>query len=202
LAKRCKKVIGIDFSEGLIGIAKEIAEKKKIQNAEFYVTELQNLKIEEKFDIIHLGGVLMCIPDEDLSKIANQIKGVIKDDGILINRDTVSLLDTRIEPQQTSDIYMYSYYRTVQECKDIFSQNFHLFYSNETYPITIFVNLYNRLPKFLKNSLLILWMLDLGMNIQSGILDPFLQKRKHLYAKVSKKWNKRQYFFFYKPKLS
>ncbi len=204
-AKKCKKVVGVDFATEMIKQAKLYKNKNAAVNTEFYVSELQKYKTEEKFDIIYLGGVLMCINDTDVVEILNNIKNYLKPNGIVINRDTVSLTDRRKHAKEFHDRTDFTFYRTITEVKEIFNQKYETFYYSETYPIVIALNLYKRLPDKLRRNKIILFCLNFGLILQSAFFDKFLLNNKKLYKKVYNNWVKsdyplRQFYFFHRLK--
>lgn len=204
-AKKCKKVIGVDFAPAMIEQAKKYKKDNNIQNTEFYVSNLQDFRIDEKVDVIYLGGVLMCIEDDDVRKIISNFKNFINSETIIINRDTTALagkrLNSKIFPKRTD----YAVYRTSKEIKDLFKDEYDTFYESETYPVVIPFNLYNRLSEKAKNNKLVLFFVKIGLHLQSFIFDPFLLKNKWIYKSVRKNWEKserpiRQFYYFHKLK--
>lgn len=53
-----KRKVGVDFSEGMIGLAKE-----KYPDIEFLVMEAENIKLEEQFDVIILSNLIGYLQD-------------------------------------------------------------------------------------------------------------------------------------------
>ena len=81
LAKLGAKVTGIDFVENNIKEAKSHALKKKLK-IDYYVQDLENLNLNNKFDLIILFEVLEHLNNWDKSLI--KIKKFLKKNGILI----------------------------------------------------------------------------------------------------------------------
>ena len=71
LIKKGLKVVGIDFSEKMIEIA-----RKRIPDGEFFVMDIMKpIKINEQFDGVFAQAVLLHIPKSDVKKvIANLVK--------------------------------------------------------------------------------------------------------------------------------
>jgi 2-polyprenyl-3-methyl-5-hydroxy-6-metoxy-1,4-benzoquinol methylase len=203
-AKQCKKVVGIDFAESMISQAKNYATRHNIKNVEFFVSNLQNIEINGTFDIVYFGGVLMCIDDSDVKNIIKSISPLLDSDSVVVNRDTVSLLNTRMSSKDLKGRTDFTVYRTISEVEEIFkTTNYQTFYSSETYPFVLALNIYNRLSLNLQKKRIILWLLNIGLYFQSLILDPFLLKNKWIYKKQYNGWKNssyplRQFYFFHK----
>ncbi len=194
-AKLCKKVVGVDFSENLLHIAKNYRDKNNVKNADFILSDLENYRTDEKFDVIFMGGVLMCIENKNIPLIIKKISNFLEQEGIVITRDTISLT----EPFGSEDIGRKdrSYYRTIEDYLEFFKTNFSSFYISETYSFVPILNLYNRLNDSLRKNKLVLKILDINLKLQSSLLDPFLLKNRKLYRRQYKKWKTRQFYFFY-----
>ena len=82
-----KKTIGIDFSKKSIGIAKKEALRRKIKNAAFYCADVKKLNLNQKFEVIFIGGVLMYINDKDLPLVLAALKKHLAKGGLLILRE-------------------------------------------------------------------------------------------------------------------
>ena len=91
-AKTAQKVVGVDFDESLLRLAKETAKREKIKNVEFRKVNLEKgLKYKENsFDKIIFLDVLEHLVERD--KILKDIKRVLKKDGLVFvgvpNKDT------------------------------------------------------------------------------------------------------------------
>ena len=73
------KVIGIDFSDKLIEIA-----KREAPSGNFFVMNISEAdKLKEKFDGIFMQAVLLHIPKKDVAKIVNKLLGSLKSGGYL-----------------------------------------------------------------------------------------------------------------------
>jgi len=203
-AKQCKKVVGVDFAESMILQAKNYAKLHNIKNVEYFVSDLQNVKLEGKFDIIFFGGVLMCIDDVDVNQIIKNLHPLLNDDSVIVNRDTVSLLNYRMSSEDLKGRTDFTIYRTISEVKELFkTNNYSTFYSSETYPFVLALNLYNRLPLRFQKKRIVLWLLNIGLHFQSLILDPLLLRYRWIYKKqydawVNSSYPLKQFYFFHK----
>lgn len=195
-AKKAKKVIGIDFSDSSINLAKSYKEKLQINNVEFFVSDIQSLNLSEPFDIIFFGGVLMCIPDKDVLVLLEDLHLYLAENGIVINRDTLSLSET-FTTEKIESRTDFAIYRTVEEYNAMFSKNYETLYFSEVYPFLISYNIYKRLPDKLKSSKAILFLFDISLRIQSAFMDSLLLKFKFIYKRQSSRWTTRQYYFFH-----
>lgn len=66
---RAKRKVGIDFSPATIAIAKE-----KFQNIDFHVMEAEDIKLEEKFDLIILSNLIGYV--DDVQEVFKQLHKV------------------------------------------------------------------------------------------------------------------------------
>ena len=79
------KVIGIDLSKDMLGIAREKAHKADISNIKLYCMDATKLKFKDKcFDKILLSLVLHEIDDDLAENIIIEAKRVLKDYGEII----------------------------------------------------------------------------------------------------------------------
>jgi len=204
-AKYCKKVVGVDFAPSMIEKAKEYAKENQVENVDFFVSDLQSFTTNYMFDIIYIGGVLMCIEDEDVNRIIQNFKKFLKKDGIIINRDTISLTNERKTPKifNRKDRTDFAVYRTIDEIENLFKPEYSSCYISETYPFVLAQNIFNRLPFKLKKNKIILFLYNIGLIIQSFFLDSFLLRNKKLYKSIKENWKKsdkpvRQFYLFFK----
>ncbi|MFH0714911.1 MAG: class I SAM-dependent methyltransferase [Candidatus Diapherotrites archaeon] len=77
-AEKGHKVVGIDLSKKMIEFA-----KKKVKNAEFFVMDVENISLEEKFDAVWAAFVLLHLPREKHQKVLEKFSHLLKADGIL-----------------------------------------------------------------------------------------------------------------------
>ena len=73
------KIVGLDFSEKMIEIA-----KREVPNGKFLVADItQSLEFDEKFDGIFAQAVLLHIPKKDVKGVLENLLGVLKTNGYL-----------------------------------------------------------------------------------------------------------------------
>lgn len=70
-------VEGIDFSKNMISIAKE-----KVNNANFIEMDINNLKINKKYDGIMSINSIIHIEKKEIKKVLKSIYNILKDEGI------------------------------------------------------------------------------------------------------------------------
>lgn len=84
-----EKLTLVDFSENMIKLAKEIAEKEKITNATFLQSDIYEANLNnETFDLIISLGILAHI--DDIDKFLNFIQHKVKKGGTIIIQNTNS----------------------------------------------------------------------------------------------------------------
>ena len=80
------KLYGIDVEPSQIDMAQALAADRGCDNAVFQVADALSLPFpDESFDIAHLGGVLLHVPDTDAA--ITEVKRVLKPGGVLVCRD-------------------------------------------------------------------------------------------------------------------
>lgn len=192
-AKKCKKVIGVDLSGNFIKIANMQKTKKNIKNIEFYSSALQELEIKQKFDIVHSGGVFMYISDNDIKEIIKYIqKNLLKKDGILITRETISFTGITFKSE-------HSFIRTDDDYLKLFENTtFKLIYENETFPICPIMKIYRYTPERLRTNFTISRIFRFLFSLQA-LIDPILLKFRVSYKPIfEKSWHHKQKFYIFR----
>ncbi len=97
VSKHCQTVDAFDLSPNLINSARDQAEKDGIENINFNVKDIRNLKTEKIYDHIMCMGVFTAIPDEKIVKEAvSKIPKIIKKNGYLVLKDSLASSDSQI----------------------------------------------------------------------------------------------------------
>ncbi len=88
---RCfKSGKGVDSSQKAIELAKRNIKNSKVANVVVEVCDLLNICEHNKYDVIFVGGVLMYISDDDLQIAIDKLKNLLRDDGVIILRESVA----------------------------------------------------------------------------------------------------------------
>ncbi|KKR85915.1 MAG: Methyltransferase type 11 [Candidatus Woesebacteria bacterium GW2011_GWB1_41_10] len=73
------KVVGVDFSEKMIGIA-----KREVPEATFHVADIKDLSgLQESFDGILVQAVLLHIPKSEVREVVRELRNKLNDGGYL-----------------------------------------------------------------------------------------------------------------------
>ncbi|MFA7384415.1 MAG: class I SAM-dependent methyltransferase [Desulfurivibrionaceae bacterium] len=205
-AKRCKRVFASDISGPLLEIANAEARRNAITNIEFRQEATAAFQPPEKMDIIHVGGVFSYMNDADVKKTIKRCSAMLKEGGLLVLRESVSLnedilrTDTKIGNEEYT-----AFYRTPSHLASLLEEDFVLEKTLEThsylFPVPVYLYL---LPKFLKKTRGAGYLMKMLYEIQWR-LDPVLLKIPAL-TKL-KHWRLRktdfpvtQCFFFYRKR--
>jgi len=85
LSKMVKKVVGVDFSEGMVNRATKKIKEHEIENAECYVGDVTDLKFEDgSFDKVICISVLQYLDDKSCEKALSELIRVAKKDGYVL----------------------------------------------------------------------------------------------------------------------
>jgi len=131
-AKRCKKVLAVDFSPTFISIAKEQAFKEGVENVTFLCQPITKFSYLEKqrFDIIHLGSVLQYLDDSSVNLLIDKLNSHLKEKGMIVTRETISLGDRLYGGENYPCIY-----RVEEEFLEMFKRKgLELIYSHFSLP--------------------------------------------------------------------
>ena len=103
LAKHGLATTGIDISETALEMGRDLARQQDLE-IQFVAGDVLNLKaLEREFDFIYDSHFLHCIVlEEDRKKVFDEIKSILKADGIFI-LDTMVMPNMEVEPAITSD---------------------------------------------------------------------------------------------------
>lgn len=130
IAPLVSRVIGIDFSEEMINLARERQRSLGLNSVEFCVSAAQDSILETKFDVVYLSGITSYLSDPQLRKTLCHIQTMLAPGGILIDRASISLGVREVY----DDGDYQGIYRTIQEQKLIFEEfGFHLTYHAPSY---------------------------------------------------------------------
>lgn len=80
------EMVGIDFEQSQVVMARETAAQRKLGNARFQLADALDLPFaDDSFDVVHIGGVLMHVADADLALA--EARRVLKPGGLVACRD-------------------------------------------------------------------------------------------------------------------
>jgi SAM-dependent methyltransferase len=82
LASRCRKVTGVDVSDGMLRRARERCDVLKLSNVQLIKADDQLSRIHERFDLIHSFIVLQHIAPERGYAITDRLLQLLNDGGI------------------------------------------------------------------------------------------------------------------------
>lgn len=124
------RVVGIDFSENMIQLARNKHQSSALKNLEFLVSAAPEVILNDRFDIIYLSGITSYLTDEQLRQTLNNARKMLNPGGTLVERTSVSLQSREL----FDDGGYQSIYRTIQEEIALFSEfGFHLIYRAPSY---------------------------------------------------------------------
>lgn len=111
----------------------------------FVVSDFEKYNTDKKYDFIFVGGVFMCMNDDEIKNALLKIKGWLSPGGVLLCRDTLA-------KKVDSSVGFLKKYRTENEYMSLFSDLFDvtdtLNGANRNYFCTIFIHL----PKLCQNN--------------------------------------------------
>ena len=192
MGRRSKCLVGIDLSSDFVDLAKQNALINDLDNVDFYCTDLYELGLNQKFDIVFIGGVLLYFTDDEINEVLLYLKDrYLKPGADIIIREPMSYLGKREETN--IDIK-----RTKLEYEAIFnSAGFQLSYSKETFIHCPPFKYYTSLSSEKRNKKLIVIFFRILFTI-NGKLDWFFQQLGPSYVNnVSKNWTIKQNYMFF-----
>lgn len=125
-AQKCGFVVGVDFSKSLFEIADKNIKNLELKNVSLIQQSIFDFYIKDKFDIILIGGVLSYLNDREVEKVLLNIKDMLKKNGVLIVRDSLSCKKRQTLKEKYMDNFKDNYnvvYRTIKEFKYFFEKN-------------------------------------------------------------------------------
>lgn len=111
-SKKIEKVTVVDFSKELLKIGEKFCKKNNINNVEFVQGDITEFETNIKYDVVFIGGVLMCLNDQEALHVLRLAKKALKKEGILIIRDSVA-------EKKTISKTSYAIYREKNSHKDL-----------------------------------------------------------------------------------
>ena len=125
LARSFRKVIGVDFAETLLEIARRRLDEAGL-SGDLVVGNAVQYEPHQPIDVVLLSGLLPCIDDDQAARVAEKLRRHAQTGGQLFVRTSVGL-ERRIDVvnQYSSELKSRytAYYRIDQEIIDLFAQN-------------------------------------------------------------------------------
>jgi ubiquinone/menaquinone biosynthesis C-methylase UbiE len=116
LADKVESVVGIDFSQAMVDIAMQGVKENKVDNVHFYCGDMFDYQSDVEFDLVYFSGVLQYVTDDDLCKMVQKAKALLKSDGYIISRDSTQELRRVTNTDEYPVVYrMVDEYRTLFE---------------------------------------------------------------------------------------
>lgn len=146
----CSHILAVDYSQGLIDIAKDEQKKAGISNIDFQTEDITKLNIKDKFDVIIIAGTLLYLTDSQIHTLLQAIQYNISPDGILYSRESTAMktrISRRNEFDQKFNCLYNATYRTTEEFINIFnSYGFKILTSHFLVsPLNLGLSLYDRI---------------------------------------------------------
>lgn len=158
------------------------------KNINFFTSSFDAISKNTRYDCIFVGGVFMCMTDEEVIRALDTLKEVLSPNGVLIVRDTLSHKETTF----FEDIKIY---RSVPHYLSLFDQNiFLLERQTNTTNRNFWVSIYGRLPQIMQKYFFsvfsFLVRLTIGIDAICAKKKPFVRHRMssqlfHVFRNVS-----------------
>lgn len=85
IAPMCEKIVGLDYSSKSIGICRDLAREKKLNNAQFVCADASKTGLKsESFDVIISADLFEHIYPEDFIKVIKESSRVLRKKGKLV----------------------------------------------------------------------------------------------------------------------
>lgn len=119
------KVVGVEYSEAMSGIAQAEAKARRLDGVEFVVSPAEKYASDNPFDVTFISGLFVYLNDDQAQTLVQNLQTLCRPDGMILLRDG-SGLNTRHEiDRRFSDVLGAEYsatYRTAEQYIDLFHQ--------------------------------------------------------------------------------
>jgi len=175
LSEFFKKVISFDLVDSFVEENKR--RYKAVKNISFFQLSIDNLdKLpKDNYDLIFLGGVFMCLGDDEVKSALNKIQSLLKRDGILIVRDSISSMVTSFYDRV-------KIYRSEETYESLFiASRFSMVGKYNSANRNLWCSLFNHLPRIVQNRKIILQVFEffifLTIKVDSRLIrrQPFIR---------------------------
>jgi len=162
IAPLVSKVIGVDFSEDMVRLARKRQRGLVHNNVDFFVGAVQDSIWNTNFEVVYFSGITSYLNDPQLHQTLRHIQTILVPGGILIDRTSISLGEREVY----DDGDYQGIYRTIQEQTAIFEEfGFQLKYRAPSYTRM-------RLPHCLIHNRYFRKCMEVGMRVlpKTGVL--------------------------------
>ncbi len=125
-ADRCREVVGVEYSEGMVSVAREKARESSVTNIEFICLDVLDFCTDRTFDVIFCSGLLLYVPDSELPRLLKNIKHYSKPGTLLFLREAVGMGGRHEIVNKYSEAlkaYYNALYRTREEMISLFGHS-------------------------------------------------------------------------------
>ena len=177
LSSHVNKITAVDIAENQLNQLRGETLKRGITNIDTYLSDALSFETTTKYNVILLSSFTSYLNDEELASLICKIKTYLKPDGVIVSKDTLSLLNTI--SLETEDYY--ANYRTLEDLTSI-----HPYFN--VYDL-IFIRLgIKNAPKFVYKTLKTLEPLFIKFYIVVLYLYKLLNKEGPSYYQEFTKW--------------
>lgn len=139
-------VIGIDFSEEAVSTANKILNSSNLP-CQFFQCDASDFRHELQFDFITLNNVFEHLSDEELSRLFNNLKNLLKRNGEIIIHTPNGLALCNDTDQTLLSIFYKTYYKIFKNWKGQERTAEQIYYDQ----VHINIKSYFQIKRFLKN---------------------------------------------------
>jgi ubiquinone/menaquinone biosynthesis C-methylase UbiE len=121
-----QRITLVEFSEGMIDLARNAAKQSHVNNIEFIHSAAQNYQSPKKYDLIWISGLLIYLDDEDITTLLKNCHQMLESRGTILLRDGTGIGDSyNISNQYSESLKQHysAFYRTADQYKELFSKN-------------------------------------------------------------------------------
>lgn len=86
-ARGARRVLAVEFTEGLVEIGRREAAQAEHSTVEFVVSPAETFETTEQFDLVFVSGLFVYLTDEQSALLMSHLKGFVAPGGRLLLRD-------------------------------------------------------------------------------------------------------------------
>lgn len=196
MAPLVQSVVAVDFSSEMIALAKNRAESAGVRNVRFIIGTAQDFLLPECYDVIYLSGVDQYLDDTSLRATISHAAAMLAQNGILIDRVTIST-GARFVCDQTGGYQCI--YRTLAELESAFaSEGFEMrYHAPSHYPLRL-----TRLTRWRPVAFMLQALLERSPRVGCCLLETITGLIQAIRPRVGKLTDRSHDFFVMRRKLS